>query len=122
MKLVEISVGKPRDVQWRGRRIQTSIFKTPLSRRVHVARGNVEGDEQSDLSVHGGPEKAVYAYRQSTIGIRFGQPNHCSRMRATIHRFPPPGVTTSESGYGRPMPDTTSGLRPVLLRVARRPP
>src|SRR5207244_12558387 len=62
MKLVEISVGKPRDVQWRGRSIQTSIFKPPLSRRVHVARGNVEGDEQSDLSVHGGPEKAVYAY------------------------------------------------------------
>src|SRR5207248_171631 len=62
MKLVEISVGKPRDVQWRGRSVQTSIFKTPLSRRVHVARGNVEGDEQSDLSVHGGPEKAVYAY------------------------------------------------------------
>src|SRR5438876_3262982 len=62
MKLVEISVGKPRDVQWRGRSVQTSIFKTPLSRRVHVARGNVEGDQQSDLSVHGGLEKAVYAY------------------------------------------------------------
>jgi MOSC domain-containing protein YiiM len=29
---------------------------------VHVARNNIEGDEQSDLSVHGGPEKAVYAY------------------------------------------------------------
>jgi MOSC domain-containing protein YiiM len=29
---------------------------------VHVARGNIDGDEQSDLSVHGGPEKAVYAY------------------------------------------------------------
>ena len=27
-----------------------------------VARLNIEGDQQSDLSVHGGPEKAVYAY------------------------------------------------------------
>jgi MOSC domain-containing protein YiiM len=62
MKLVAISVGKPRDVQWRGRSVETSIFKTPVSGRVHVARGNVEGDQQSDLSVHGGPEKAVYAY------------------------------------------------------------
>jgi MOSC domain-containing protein YiiM len=62
MKLVAISVGRPREVQWRGRNVQTSIFKTPVSCRVHVARENIEGDQQSDLSVHGGPEKAVYAY------------------------------------------------------------
>jgi len=62
MKLVAISVGRPRKVQWRGRSVQTSIFKTPVSRRVHVASGNVDGDQQSDLAVHGGPEKAVYAY------------------------------------------------------------
>jgi MOSC domain-containing protein YiiM len=62
MKLVAISVGRPREVQWRGRSVRTSVFKTPVSRRVHVARDNVEGDEQSDPSVHGGPDKAVYAY------------------------------------------------------------
>jgi MOSC domain-containing protein YiiM len=62
MKLASISVGRPRDVQWRGRGVQTSIFKTPVSHRVLVMHGNVEGDQQSDLSVHGGPEKAVYAY------------------------------------------------------------
>ena len=62
MKLVAISVGRPRDVQWRGRTVQTSIFKTPVSHRVHVAHANIEGDQQSDLAVHGGPEKAVYAY------------------------------------------------------------
>jgi MOSC domain-containing protein YiiM len=62
MKLVAISVGRPKEVQWRGRSVQTSIFKTPVSGRVHVARLNIEGDEQSDLSVHGGAEKAVYAY------------------------------------------------------------
>ncbi len=49
-------------MQWRGRSVQTSIFKTPVSGRVHVASGNIDGDRQSDLSVHGGPEKAVYAY------------------------------------------------------------
>jgi MOSC domain-containing protein YiiM len=62
MKLVAISVGGPRETQWRGRTAQTSIFKTPVSRRVRVTRDNVEGDQQSDLSVHGGPDKAVYAY------------------------------------------------------------
>ncbi len=62
MKLVAISVGRPQEVQWRARSVQTSIFKTPVSGRVRVTRGNVEGDQQSDLSVHGGLEKAVYAY------------------------------------------------------------
>ena len=62
MKVVAISVGSPREVQWRGRSVQTSIFKAPVSHRVHVAHDNVEGDRQSDLSVHGGPAKAVYVY------------------------------------------------------------
>ena len=62
MKVVAISVGRPREVQWRGRKVQTSIFKTPVSHRVQVKRDNIEGDQQSDLSVHGGLEKAVYAY------------------------------------------------------------
>lgn len=62
MKIVAISVGRPRQVQWRGRNVKTSIFKTPVSHPVHVTSTNIEGDEQSDLSVHGGPEKAIYAY------------------------------------------------------------
>jgi len=62
MKIVAISVGRPKEVQWRGRSVQTSIFKTPVSGRVHVTRLNIQGDEQSDLSVHGGAQKAVYAY------------------------------------------------------------
>jgi len=56
-------------VKWRGRSVETSIFKTPVSRRVRVARDNIEGDRQSDLSVHGGPEKAVYAYPAEHYGF-----------------------------------------------------
>lgn len=62
MKLVAISVGRPQELQWHGQGVQTSIFKTPVSHGVHVTRTNIAGDQQSDLSVHGGPEKAVYAY------------------------------------------------------------
>jgi MOSC domain-containing protein YiiM len=62
MNLVSVNVGFPRDVDWRGRRLRTSIWKTPMPRRVRVDRLNLEGDQQSDLSVHGGPDKAVYAY------------------------------------------------------------
>ena len=62
MKLVSVNVGLPREVHWRGRTVRTSIWKTPAQGRVRVSRLNLEGDQQSDLSVHGGPEKAVYIY------------------------------------------------------------
>lgn len=62
MKVLTISVGRPQEVEWRGKLVLTSIFKSPISHRVHVGRENIDGDQQSDLTVHGGPEKAVYAY------------------------------------------------------------
>jgi MOSC domain-containing protein YiiM len=62
VKLLSINVGLPREVEWRGKLVRTSIFKAPVSGRVRVTRLNVQGDQQSDLSVHGGAEKAVYAY------------------------------------------------------------
>ena len=62
MKIVAVSVGAPREVQWQGETVRTSIFKMPIAGRVRVGRLNIEGDEQSDLTVHGGEDKAVYAY------------------------------------------------------------
>ncbi len=62
MKLVALSVGGPREMEWKGQTVQTSILKTPVSGRLRVTQGNIQGDRQSDLSVHGGPLKAVYAY------------------------------------------------------------
>ncbi len=62
MRVVSVNVGLPRQLEWRGRTVRTSIFKTPVNRRLRVTAANVEGDRQSDLSVHGGVDKAVYAY------------------------------------------------------------
>jgi MOSC domain-containing protein YiiM len=62
MIVVSVNAGLPRVVDWRGRTVRTSIWKTPVPGRVRVDRLNLEGDQQSDLSVHGGPDKAVYAY------------------------------------------------------------
>src|SRR5881227_3172683 len=62
MQVISVNVGLPRDVEWRGQIVQTSIFKEPVAGTVRVARLNIEGDQQSDLTVHGGIEKAVYAY------------------------------------------------------------
>ena len=62
MQLLSLNVGRPRQVEWRGETVTTSIFKRPVNHRVRVGRLNIEGDQQSDLTVHGGPDKAVYLY------------------------------------------------------------
>ena len=62
MQLVSVNVALPRTVTWKGRTVQTGIFKTPVNGRVRVRRLNMEGDRQADLSVHGGPDKAIYVY------------------------------------------------------------
>jgi MOSC domain-containing protein YiiM len=62
MRLLSVNVGLPREVEWHGRTIRTSIFKAPVPGRVHLTKLNLDGDEQSDLTVHGGVDKAVYVY------------------------------------------------------------
>ena len=62
MKLLSVNVGLPRRIEWKGKIVRTSIFKRPVADRVRVSTLNAEGDQQSDLTVHGGPDKAVYAY------------------------------------------------------------
>ena len=62
MKLVALSVGGPREIEWQGATVRTSIFKDRVAGRRRVSGFNIDGDEQSDLSVHGGRYKAVYVY------------------------------------------------------------
>jgi MOSC domain-containing protein YiiM len=62
VKVVSVNVGLPREVLWRGKPITTGIWKAPVAGRVSVHRLNLDGDRQADLRVHGGPDKAVYAY------------------------------------------------------------
>jgi MOSC domain-containing protein YiiM len=62
MKVISVTVGRPKPFSIRGDIIVTSIFKDPVQGRVRVLPLNLEGDEQSDLTVHGGTNKAVYAY------------------------------------------------------------
>ena len=47
---------------WKGRTVETGIFKEPVEGRVAVRTLNLVGDRQADLTVHGGRNKAVYAY------------------------------------------------------------
>lgn len=60
--VVSVNVGEVRSVEWRGRTVTTGIFKHPVAGRVALRGVNFDGDDQADRSVHGGPDKAVYAY------------------------------------------------------------
>jgi MOSC domain-containing protein YiiM len=61
-KLISVNVGLPRVVMNDGKPVSTAIFKEPVAERVMLRALNLDGDGQADLSVHGGPSKAVYAY------------------------------------------------------------
>jgi MOSC domain-containing protein YiiM len=60
--VVSVHVGRPRTVQTRRAAVTTAIWKDPVEGRVAVRGVNLDGDDQADRSVHGGPDKAVYAY------------------------------------------------------------
>lgn len=61
-RVVSVNVGTPQIVQVGDARVLTSIFKVPVEGRVALRGNNLAGDRQADLTVHGGPHKAVYLY------------------------------------------------------------
>lgn len=68
MKVLSLNVARPRLTVYKGTSINTGIFKKPVSGRLMLRRLNLDGDRQADLSVHGGPYKAVYAYPSEHYG------------------------------------------------------
>jgi MOSC domain-containing protein YiiM len=62
VRVLSVNVGRPREVLWRGKPVTTGIWKNPVAGPVSLRRLNLDGDGQADLRVHGGPDKAVYAY------------------------------------------------------------
>ncbi len=62
MRVVSVNVGVPREVAWKGITVSTGIFKEPVTGSVAIRHDNLAGDRQADLTVHGGPNKAVYGY------------------------------------------------------------
>jgi MOSC domain-containing protein YiiM len=68
-----VNVGTPREVSWRGRTVTTAIWKDPVQGRVRVRGVNADGDRQADLEVHGGVDKALYAYAAEDLEWWAGQ-------------------------------------------------
>jgi MOSC domain-containing protein YiiM len=60
--IISVQVGVPRIVTRNGQEVLTGIFKSPVEKRVWMRKLDLDGDQQADLTVHGGPNKAVYAY------------------------------------------------------------
>jgi MOSC domain-containing protein YiiM len=103
VRLHAVNVGRPRTVDWKGKRVTTSIFKSPVTGDVKVRRRNLKGDEQSDLTVHGGPDKAVYAYPQE----------HYAAWAAAM-----PGVEFTPATFGENL--TTIGLLESDVEIGDR--
>jgi MOSC domain-containing protein YiiM len=68
-RIVSVNVGAIREVEWRDRLITTGIWKSPVQGRVTLRGVNFTGDDQADRSVHGGPDKAVYAYSREDYDL-----------------------------------------------------
>ncbi len=68
MRVISINLGFPREVAWKGKTVTTGIFKEPIEGRVRLRSLNFDGDGQADLTVHGGVDKAVYAYPSEHYG------------------------------------------------------
>src|SRR5262245_34613305 len=62
-RLLSVNVGLPRDIEWKGRTVHTSIWKNPVQGRCRAARLNLDGDGQGDLAGHGGEQRAVFVYQ-----------------------------------------------------------
>jgi MOSC domain-containing protein YiiM len=61
--VTSVNVGQVREVMWNGRRVRTGIWKAPITTASVMVHGvNLDGDDQADRRVHGGVDKAVYAY------------------------------------------------------------
>ena len=100
MQLLSVNVALPQDISWQGKIIRTSIFKQPVAGPVPVLAEHLAGDGQADLRVHGGPDKAVYAYPHE----------HYAYWRQHLHaELLVPGA------FGENL--TTSGLLEAAVRV-----
>ena len=103
MQVVAVNVGLPRSVTWHGKTVETGIWKQSVAGRVAIVGDNLVGDRQADLSVHGGPDKAVYAYPSE----------HYPWWRGEL-----PGVELSWGAFGENL--TIAGLREDRVHVGDR--
>jgi MOSC domain-containing protein YiiM len=119
MKIISVNVGLPRLLSWQGQTFKTGIFKQPVSGRVVLRRTNLDGDRQADLSVHGGPNKAAYAYPSEHYPYwRNRLPGHDYSWGALGENFTTEGLLETEVSIGDRY---RVGSAVVMVRTSRMP-
>ena len=103
MKILSLNVGLPREVAGQGKLVTTGIFKEPANAPVMLRTLNLDGDQQADLTVHGGVNKAVYVYPSEHYGY----------WRAEL-----PGADLPWGMFGENF--TTEGLREEAVYIGDR--
>jgi MOSC domain-containing protein YiiM len=103
MRILSVNVGLPREVTWQGKLVTTGIFKEPVNAPVMLRTLNLDGDQQADLTVHGGVDKALYVYPSEHYGY----------WRAQL-----PGVDLSWGVFGENF--TTEGLLEETVYIGDR--
>jgi MOSC domain-containing protein YiiM len=103
MKLLSLNVGRPRQVDTARGPVLTAIWKSPVTGRVPLKRFNIEGDQQADLKVHGGENKAVYLYPSE----------HYAFWRGEL-----PGMDLSPGMFGENL--TTEGIDEREVQIGDR--
>ena len=62
MEVISTNIAKPRTVLWRGREIQTGIYKEPTETPIFLGKEDVKNDSVIDRKHHGGEYKACYLF------------------------------------------------------------
>jgi MOSC domain-containing protein YiiM len=109
-----LNVGTPRLVPWQGEQVRTSIWKHPVPGPVRVEGVNLHGDDQADRAVHGGPDKAVYAYALEDLEWWAGELGATVRPGLVGENLTTRGLQVSEAVVGERW-----HLGTVVLEVAQ---
>lgn len=65
MKVVSVNIGEKRSVNYKGKIIETGIFKKPVNAPIFLDVEDVKDDVVIDRKYHGGINQAVYAYSEN---------------------------------------------------------
>ncbi len=60
--VISTNIGQPKTIIWKGKEVQTGIYKYPVDTPIYLGAEDVQGDHVMDRAVHGGVDKACYLY------------------------------------------------------------
>jgi MOSC domain-containing protein YiiM len=118
VKILSVQVGRPRPVIFDSHMTRTGIYKSPVRGPVRVGTLKLDGDEQADLTVHGGVNKAVYAYPSEHYGFwRQQYPALELQWGAFGENLTTEGLLETEAGIGDVVQAGTAQLVVVQPRL-----